>query len=166
VTSLLRGRLNDPQGKKRTPGCALEMGPRADRYSTFIPARLTASTHLAISAFINGSISISAMVDGSPAVAAMPLQTDCPLGATGLETLHFRSDSPRLSARGGGIRTSASENRNSPSTLRSRANVYDERILSPGTLSRTGCKHRGPQPDSEIFHARVCRKAATTFLQK
>ena len=43
----------------------------ATAYSTFIPARLTTSAHLAISAFMNGSMSFSGMVDGSPAAAVM-----------------------------------------------------------------------------------------------
>src|SRR4029453_12922297 len=38
-------------------------------YSTFIPARLTTSAHLAISAFTNGSMCSRAMRDGSPAVS-------------------------------------------------------------------------------------------------
>src|ERR1041384_6324550 len=40
-------------------------------YSILIPARLTTSAHLTISAFTNGSMSLSGMLDGSPAVAAM-----------------------------------------------------------------------------------------------
>src|SRR5436853_2836815 len=48
-----------------------ERKPRGNLYSTLMPARLTTSAHLAISAFMNGSMSFSAMVDGSPAPAAM-----------------------------------------------------------------------------------------------
>ena len=64
-------------------------GARAGRYSTFIPARFTTSAHLAISAFMNGSMSFSGMVDGSPAAAVMRCTTEGSASAFATSAFNF-----------------------------------------------------------------------------
>jgi hypothetical protein len=94
------------------------------------------------------------------------LETDWPVGVAGFEPLHLRIGFAKT-LRVGLEDSNLCISKSIPLLLNWRTDLRGcGRSSSPETISPMSCKRRVPRPIPRSFHARVCGKPATTFLQK